>query len=207
MTARKTPAAANTKKLPALASSTPAAALPALTERLTFLLHTASARIANIGNRHFREHDLNHYSARILVLLLENEELRTGDLVERMVLPQSTISSQLQALHKKRLIRRRRSRQDNRSVMVSLTPAGLELARDCNALSLRVHEEVVGTISERDWRLGHAFLRTINERLVVLEQQDLYPFHGVAQLNAMASNEAPPAAAKQTAPRKSRVGR
>ena len=103
-------------------------ALP-LQERVTFLVHTVHSRIGLIGNRHFRAHDLNHYSARILVLLLEYEELRTGELVDLMVLPQSTISSQLQALHARRLVRRRRSRKDNRSVMVTLTPAGAELAR------------------------------------------------------------------------------
>ncbi len=171
---------------------------PPLTERLTFLVHTASARIANIGNRHFRDHDLNHFSARILVMLLEHRELRTGDLVERMVLPQSTISSQLQALHKKRLIRRRRSRQDNRSVNVTLTPAGIELARDCNALSLRVHEEVIAGIGEREREQGFAFLRKINERLVALERQDLYPFHGTDQLEAPAPQ--PATAGKKRSP-------
>lgn len=206
MTTRKTSPPAKTKKPATPIGPATNPPPPALTERLTFLLHTAGARIANIGNRHFREHDLNHYSARILVLLLENEELRTGDLVERMVLPQSTISSQLQALHKKRLIRRRRSRQDNRSVMVTLTPAGLELARDCNALSLRVHEEVVSTIGSREWQLGHAFLRKINERLVVLEKQDLYPFHGVAQIDALGAGRNEPRPAKRTVSRKTGAG-
>ncbi len=171
---------------------------PPLTERLTFLVHTAGARIANIGNRHFRDHDLNHFSARILVMLLEHRELRTGDLVERMVLPQSTISSQLQALHKKRLIRRRRSRQDNRSVNVTLTPAGIELARDCDALSVRVHEEVIAGIGEREREQGFAFLRKINERLVALERQDLYPFHGTDQLEAPAPQ--PATAGKKRSP-------
>ena len=174
---------------------------PPLTERLTFLVHTASARIANIGNRHFRDHDLNHFSARILVLLLEHRELRTGDLVERMVLPQSTISSQLQALHKKRLIRRRRSRQDNRSVNVTLTPAGIELARDCDALSVRVHEEVIAGIGERERQQGFAFLRKINERLVALEKQDLYPFHGTAELQALAPQPATAIRKRSAGPR------
>lgn len=172
------------------------AALPPLAERLTFLVHTASARIANIGNRHFRDHDLNHFSARILVLLLEHGELRTGELVERMVLPQSTISSQLQALHKKRLIRRRRSRQDNRSVNLTLTEAGVELARDCNALSLRVHQEVIAGLGERERQQGFAFLHEINKRLVALETQDLYPFHGAAQPTEFAPQ---PRAARKSA--------
>jgi DNA-binding MarR family transcriptional regulator len=158
-----------------------------LADRLTFLVHVASARVATIGNRHFREHDLNHFSARILVLLLEKQELRTGELGDLMVLPQSTISSQLQGLHKKRLIRRRRSRQDNRTVMVTLTPAGLELARDCNELSLRVHEAMLHDIPAREQAVGFAFLRKINERLLALESQDLYPFHGPEQLQTLAS--------------------
>lgn len=174
---------------------------PALTERLTFLVHTAGARIANIGNRHFRDHDLNHFSARILVMLLEHRELRTGDLVERMVLPQSTISSQLQALHRKRLIRRRRSRQDNRSVNVTLTPAGVELARDCDALSVRVHEELIAGIGERERQQGFAFLRKINERLIALEKQDLTPFHGTAQLQALAPQPATAAKRRSSRPR------
>jgi DNA-binding MarR family transcriptional regulator len=175
------------------AAESAATALPpvALADRLTFLVHVASARVATIGNRHFREHDLNHFSARILVLLLEKKELRTGELGELMVLPQSTISSQLQGLHKKRLIRRRRSRQDNRTVMVTLTPAGLELARDCNELSLRVHEAMLLDIPAREQAVAFGFLRKINDRLLVLESQDLYPFHGPEQLQQLASDEQP----------------
>jgi len=163
----------------------------ALADRLTFLVHVASARVATIGNRHFREHDLNHFSARILVMLLEKKELRTGELGELMVLPQSTISSQLQGLHKKRLIRRRRSRQDNRTVLVTLTPAGLELARDCNELSLRVHEAMLRDIPAREQAVAFGFFRKINDRLLALESQDLYPFHGPEQLQQLSGNEPP----------------
>jgi DNA-binding MarR family transcriptional regulator len=156
-----------------------------LEDRITFLVHTVAARIAAVGNRHFRAHDLNHYSARILVLLLQHEELRAGELVDMLVLPQSTISSQLQALHAKRLIRRRRSRQDTRSVILTLTPAGLELARDCNGLSLRVHHALLDDMSEQEKNAGIAFLRKVNAGLLELQTQALHPFHGPAQLQRM----------------------
>jgi|GEM_PF-401923 len=158
---------------------------PPLEDRLTFLVHSVAARIAAVGNRHFRAHDLNHYSARILVLLLEHEELRAGELVDLMVLPQSTISSQLQGLHTKRLIRRRRSRRDSRSVILTLTPAGLELARDCDGLSLRVHHALLEDVSEREKKAAIGFLRKIDARLLELQTQELYPFHGPAQLERM----------------------
>jgi len=169
----------------------------AMEDRLTFLVHRVSARIASVGNRHFRAHELTHFSARILVLLLQHEELRAGELVELMVLPQSTISSQLQALHGKRLIRRRRSRKDSRSVILTLTPEGLELARDCDGLSLRVHHALLDDLTEREKRGGLDFLRKLNARLLEMEQQDLYPFRAPAQLQKPRAQVAP-AAAKTT---------
>ena len=173
------------------------AELLAMEDRLTFLVHRVSARIANVGNRHFRAHDLNHFSARILVLLLQHEELRAGELVDLMVLPQSTISSQLQALHGKRLIRRRRSRKDSRSVILTLTPEGLELARDCDGLSLRVHHALLDDLTEREKRGGIDFLHKVNARLLEMEQQDLYPFRAPAQLQEPLAKVAP-ATAKTT---------
>lgn len=173
------------------ASSSADADRLAMEDRITFLVHTVGARIASVGNRHFRAHDLNHFSARILVLLLQHEELRAGELVDLMVLPQSTISSQLQGLHGKRLIRRRRSRKDNRSVILTLTPEGLELARDCDGLSLRVHHALLDDISEREKRAGLDFLRKVNTRLLAMEQQDLYPFRAPAQLQDPPATAAP----------------
>jgi len=185
---------------PSPQSPAPPAALLPLEERISFLVHTLAARIAAVGNRHFRAHDLNHYSARILVLLLQHEELRAGELVEILALPQSTISSQLQALHAKRLIRRRRSRLDSRSVILTLTPAGLELARDCDALSLRVHQAVLDALSKREKTAGLAFLRKVNDSLLGLQSQALHPFHGPAQLQRLSEAEKPAAAARRKRP-------
>lgn len=175
---------------------------PSITSRLTFLVHMVSARVALLGNRHFREHDLNHFSARMLVLLLEKESLRTGELVDLMLLPQSTISSQLQVLQKKGLIRRRRSRQDNRSVVVTLTPAGRELAEDCEGLSVRANALMLRDIPEEETRQAFAFLHKVNDTLLELEKQNLYPFHEPEQVQELVARESEPAPAARRAPRK-----
>jgi DNA-binding MarR family transcriptional regulator len=99
-----------------------------MTRRLTFQVHRVNAKIAQIANPLFRIQQLDLLSSRILVLLLERSELRVGELVDEMVLPQSTISHQLQRLEKRKLLRRRRARDDNRAVAVSLTPKGLEVS-------------------------------------------------------------------------------
>ncbi|MEO7241562.1 MAG: MarR family winged helix-turn-helix transcriptional regulator [Variovorax sp.] len=168
-----------------------AAALePAPPDRVSFLAHAVDARIASIGNRHFRAHGLNHFSARILVLLLAHEALRTGELVDLMLLPQSTISSQLQVLHKKALVRRRRSRQDNRSVVVTLTEAGRELALDCDRLSVLVHQATLSDMGKREREAGLNFLRKVQARLATLEGLALVPFHNPGQLQKLAGSNA-----------------
>lgn len=162
---------------------------PPLANRLSFLVHEISARIASWGNRHFRDHGLNHFSARILILLLENGDLRTGELVDRMVLPQSTISTQLIALQKKHLIKRRRSRQDNRSVIVSLTAAGLELAKACNELSLRTQSALLSDISAQETEAALRFLRKMASRLIELESKELFPFRRVDEVQKLVDAE------------------
>lgn len=118
--------------------------------RFTFQVHKLSAKIAQVANPLFRIHDLDQVSSRILVLLLEREEMHVGDLVEAMVLPQSTISHQLQRLEKRNLLRRRRAHRDNRLVAVTLTRKGMTIARQCDRLSLAVHRHIIQGLSEAD---------------------------------------------------------
>ena len=118
--------------------------------RVSFKVHRVSAKLAQIASSLFRNHKLDPISSRILVLLLERDHLRVGELVELMVLPQSTISHQLQRLDKAKLIRRRRIREDNRSVAVSLTPTGRAIAVECDALSLNVYRHMTEDLNENE---------------------------------------------------------
>jgi len=118
-----------------------------MNRRLTFQVHRVNAKVAQIANPLFRIQQLDLLSSRILVLLLERDEMRVGELVEEMVLPQSTISHQLQRLEKRKLLRRRRAKDDNRAVAVSLTRKGLEVARQCNQLSLAVYQHMTGRLT------------------------------------------------------------
>jgi len=151
-----------------------------LERRFSYLVHRISARIALIGNRHFRPHALNHYSARILVLLLEHGTLRAGELVDLMLLPQSTLSTQLRELQKRRLISRRRSRSDNRAVIVSLTEQGRVVAADCNALSRRVQAILVDSLTDTEQRAARRVLAKIDESLARIQDETLVDFHGPA---------------------------
>ena len=147
--------------------SIPDGASPPLLERISFLIHRVDALIGQVANRFFRAHDLDLFSSRILVCLLERTEMRVGELVEVMVLPQSTISHQLQRLEKRKLIRRRRSREDNRSVTVALTAHGATVADACNQMSLRVYDGMMSGLPAQEVEqlraLLHALFQTLSE--------------------------------------------
>ena len=124
--------------------------------RVSFKVHRVSAKLAQVASSLFRMHKLDPISSRILVLLLERESMRVGEIVDLMVLPQSTLSHQLQRLEKSGLITRRRMKEDNRSVAVSLTVAGKSVAIECDALSIDVYRHITGDLNDKEIAdLGH----------------------------------------------------
>jgi MarR family transcriptional regulator, organic hydroperoxide resistance regulator len=106
--------------------------------RISLIAHRVNARFTQIANKLLSTQGINIYESRILLFLLKRGEMRIGQLVDAMALPQSTMSHQLKQLQARRLIRRRRSRKDNRAVTVTMTPAGEEIARDCERYSVHV---------------------------------------------------------------------
>ena len=117
--------------------------LPPLNDRISFLMHRIEAKLEAICNPYFRRFDVALHNSRMLVLLLESGEARVGDLVNTMVLPQSTISHQLRELEKRKLIRRTPGTADSRSVIVELTARGKRVARQCNDLSAHVFDAMI----------------------------------------------------------------
>lgn len=145
---------------------------PPIEERVSFLIHRVNAQLARVCNPFFARYDLDLYSSRILVVVLEKDSLKVGELVELMALPQSTISHQLRRLDKQGLIRRDRLRDDNRSVVVSLTGQGKRLAHACNQLSSQIYDAMIEDIPASDLDLLRQGLGVMFARLKSLEDTD-----------------------------------
>ena len=139
--------------------------LPPIDERISFLIHRISARVFLICNPHFREYGLDLHNSRMLVILLENGEARVGDLVNRKVLPQSTISHQIRQLELRGLVKRKRAKDDSRSVTVSLTKKGRDVAQRCNEWSRDVYQAMVEGMSPSELKQLREQLRGIFDRL------------------------------------------
>jgi DNA-binding MarR family transcriptional regulator len=94
-------------------------------------------------------------------VLLERGETSVGELVDAMVLPQSTISHQLQRLEKLGLVRRRRRQSDNRSVGVTLTARGSTVAGECNDLSAVIYSAMSCDLAAGELDLVRDLLRRV----------------------------------------------
>lgn len=116
-------------------------------DRPTFLVHRITARLQQVCNPVISPYGLDLYSSRIVAAVAQYGTLRIGDLVDLMVLPQSTLSHQVKRLETLGYVTRTRSSRDNRLVEVSLTPRGQEAAKVCMRLSEAIHEAVVGALS------------------------------------------------------------
>ena len=137
------------------------------------MIHRLHANLAQVASRLLRAHDLDPVSARILVLLLERGEMRVGELVERLVLPQSTVSHQLQRLERAGLIERNRPAEDSRSVVVTLTARGRPVAAECDELSLKVHEGMVGDLAPGEIETLRALLHRVFASLDMLRNKGI----------------------------------
>lgn len=143
----------------------------AATDRLTFAIHVISSRVSQLGQALFKPHRINHFAARILVLLHKRGEMRIGELVDDLVLPQSTISSQLQIMQRKGLVTRRRLESDSRVVCVDLTAKGRPLARACDDLSLQVNREMLEALQAPQREEIFQSLLQINDRLARMQRE------------------------------------
>lgn len=140
-------------------------ALPPIEERISFMIHRVNAQLARLCNPFFARYDLDLYSSRILVVLLEKDTVRVGELVDLMALPQSTISHQLRRLEKQGLIKRHRLQDDNRSVVVSLTQKGLVTGKECNVLSQTVFNAMIDGIPAEDLEVLKKHMTAMYDRL------------------------------------------
>lgn len=98
---------------------------------LPFLINRIAATVSAWVNQQFLSLGLNVYSARVLILLHLDGEHSVGHLALQSSLEQSTLSHILIRLEKQGLIKRMRQPSDNRSVLVTLTPEGKVLAKQC----------------------------------------------------------------------------
>jgi DNA-binding MarR family transcriptional regulator len=100
-----------------------------LDQQLCFALYSASRAMTAAYRPVLTEMNLTYPQYLVMLVLWEEEHVTVGRLGERLQLDSGTLSPLLKRLESNGFVRRERSRDDERLVDVTLTPAGRRLER------------------------------------------------------------------------------
>ena len=98
-----------------------------LENQLCFPLYVCSKEIVRRYKPFLDEIDLTYTQYITMMVMWEHESISVKQLGERLYLDSGTLTPVLKTLEKKGFIKRERSKEDERNLIVSLTPAGNEL--------------------------------------------------------------------------------
>ena len=100
-----------------------------LNEQLCFALYAATNQIVRAYRSPLAKIGLTYPQYLAMLVLWEQGDQTVRELSDRLALESSTLTPLLKRLEAAGLVRRQRSRSDERVVLVSLTPAGQSLRR------------------------------------------------------------------------------
>jgi MarR family transcriptional regulator, organic hydroperoxide resistance regulator len=134
-------------------------------DSVPFLIHRAAAAGVERADRDFDKIGHNIAEARVLIAVLQTPGIRAGQLSDQTSIAQSTLSHILRRLTRRGLLIRSRDEDDNRSVMVELTPSGRRSAKECHRLTLMQEQMTVTGMDQKRIDALRELLHQIYENL------------------------------------------
>jgi DNA-binding MarR family transcriptional regulator len=101
-----------------------------LDNQLCFALYAASRRVIQLYTPLLEPLDLTYTQYVTLMVLWEENRLPVKELGQRLMLDSGTLTPLLKKMEQKGLVTRRRSKEDERSVLVEITEKGRTLKED-----------------------------------------------------------------------------
>lgn len=134
-----------------------------LDEQLCFALHASARAITGVYMETLDAHGLTYPQYLVLICLIEDDGLSVGALGKRLSLDSGTLTPLVKRLEEKGLVRRERSKDDERRVRVWLTEAGWA-SRD---IALQARSLVVDRLGMTEAEISdlRATLMTVTNRL------------------------------------------
>lgn len=98
-----------------------------LSSQICFPIYSASRLITKAYKPYLDEMGITYPQYLVLMVLWENNELSVNQITEKLLLNTNTISPLLKRMEKMELLKRNRSSEDERSVIIQLTESGKQL--------------------------------------------------------------------------------
>ena len=147
-------------------SSLPPAANLSLDDQLCFALYAASLAMTKTYRPLLAPMGLTYPQYVVMLALWQWRELSAGALAQAVALDAGTLVPVVRKLVAQGLLARRRSDEDDRVVLISVTPAGQALEQSAHA----VHERV-GCSTQRSATERKALIATLQALRIALSQR------------------------------------
>ena len=98
-----------------------------LGSQLCFPLYAAARKIVNLYTPHLKPLGITYTQYIMFLVLWEEDEITVGELCKRLMLDTGTVTPMLKNTEKQGLIKKTRSKDDERVVIVTLTEEGRAL--------------------------------------------------------------------------------
>ncbi len=109
-----------------------------LSNQLCFPLYACSRKIVNLYTPHLKDLDLTYTEYLVLLVLWEKDNILVKDICNRLHLDNGTISPLLKKMESKDMIKRVRSTEDDRKVLISLSDKGKTLENKCKDIPFEI---------------------------------------------------------------------
>ena len=109
-----------------------------LENQLCFPLYAAARSITNLYTPHLKELGLTYTQYIVFLVLWEKDGVPVGEICDRLMLDNGTLSPLLKKMEQEGYLTRQRSKNDERIVTVTLTKEGRELQKKAKDIPLKV---------------------------------------------------------------------
>lgn len=114
-----------------------------LDNQICFPIYSASRLITKAYKPFLAKMGLTYPQYLVLMVLWEEDELTVNKITERLLLNTNTLSPLLKRMEKMELLNRRRSSEDERSVMIELTEKGKQLKSEARPIPQKLLNELL----------------------------------------------------------------
>lgn len=139
-----------------------------LENQLCFPLYAASRLTTKMYEPLLKKLDLTYPQYLVLLVLWRKDKLSVNEIGQQLFLESNTLTPLLQRLEEKKIIERKRSVNDERKVMVTLTKKGTNLKSNAAKIPEKILQKFSGeNIHEKEVKI---FTETLNKLISVLNE-------------------------------------
>ncbi|KMJ59949.1 MarR family transcriptional regulator [Bacillus sp. LL01] len=113
-----------------------------LEKQLCFKIYSAEKKITKLYRGLLDEIGVTYPQYLVLLVLWEKDSISVKELGEKLFLDSGTLTPMLKRMEVNQLLTRSRSKEDERSVVIALTPIGKELYKKAECIPTRLLENI-----------------------------------------------------------------